>query len=152
MWGGLVVGDEGVQGGDEERRLDVVEDRVVGVGGEVEAEGDGGDGDEEAGERAHGSDDEEGGAGFDAGLEADDGAEAAGEGGGRQQVGEGGADFEGAAGEVVAELVREEDGDEGGGEGQAGGELVKVGEHPVKGEDVGVGGEGRLAERWKLYM
>ena len=52
-------------------------------------------------------------------VDADDGAEGSGERRGGQQLGEGGADAEVAAGEVVAELVREQDADEGEREGQA---------------------------------
>jgi hypothetical protein len=150
--GVVEVADESVDAVDEEGRLDAVDEGGGRVTAERETEGDGDEGDEEAGDGTHGSDDDEGGAGADAGFEADDGSEAAAERGSGEQVGKRGADAIGAAGEVVSELVGEEDGDEGEREGQAAGDCGEVVEDPVEGEDVCVGAEGWSAEREVVHV
>ena len=138
--------DHGLDEVDQQGGLDAVQDLPRRVFREVEADGDGEEGDDEAGDGAGGSDDDEGGAGADAGPEADDGAEASAERGCGKQVGQGGVDGEGAASAVMAELMREEDGDESEREGQPGRDGGGVSEDPVKGKNVGVGAEGRLAK------
>jgi len=78
--------------------------------GEDKADAGCGDGDEESGDGADGADGDEGSAGFDAGFEEDDGAGRAAKRWSGQKVGDAGSNAVSAAGEVMAELMSEQNG------------------------------------------
>jgi len=110
--------------------------------GENEPDAGGEDGDEESGDGADCTDGDEGSAGCDRGFETDDGAGCSAERWGGQKIGDGGVDAVSAAGEVVAELMGDQNADQGEREGQAEAEVREIGKYPGKGDDVGLGRNG----------
>lgn len=133
------AGENGLDGEPEERRVAECEVALVGDTrddlAESEADTEGGQQKDESGEGAGDADIKKIAAGENGCADADEGAEGSDEGGGGEEVGQGGIDAVVEAGEVMAELVGEEDGEEGEGEGETRGEeegLLPEGEEEVK--------------------
>jgi hypothetical protein len=135
---------ETVEGQDRKGGLDLVDERGGGVGGPGEPECGGEECDEEAGDRSRGSYGDECRARTDGGLEADDSAEGSAKRWSGQHVRQGGTHTVETAGEVVPELVREQDSDQCERERKAGGKQLKVVDDPVVGQDIRV-----VRERWR---
>jgi hypothetical protein len=106
----------------------------------------GGKRDAESGDGSRGTNHDERRARGDAGLHADERAGGAAEGGRRKDEGERGPHAEGVAGDVVAELVGEQDCEEREGEGQTTSDAVGIVPDPGEGKEVGEARQGRIAE------
>jgi len=145
VWGDVIEGgglgvpadEQGVEDADGEGFSAEADDGdgcvCGGVDAESETDGDGEGGGDIAGEGAVDADVHEGVEAGDAGANLDDGAGGSAECGCGQDPGQSDFDAVEAAGEVVAELVDEEDAEEGSGEGPAGGEHLRMVREPGPG-------------------
>ena len=147
--GGIPLEQEGMEEADGEGLAAEADDGHGGVGrglvAEGKAHGDGDGGGHVAGQRAVDADVHQRVAVGNAVANLDDGAGGAAEGGGGKHPGEGGADLVAAAGEVVAELVDQQDTQKREGEGEAGLEHLRVVKEPAPGPKVAVADDGRQA-------
>ena len=154
-YGRVPLEHEGVQDANGERRAAEADDggrSVSGSGGaEHEADGDGDGRGDVTGQGTIDADVHEGVAGRDAGANLDDGAGGAAEGGRGQNPGQGGANLVPAAGEVMAELVNQQNAEQGEGKGPADGEEIGVVGEPGPGPEVAVTDDRRHAFKEVLH-
>ena len=146
---GVPANEQGMEDADGEGFAAEADDGDGCVGGgmntEGEPDGDGHGGGDIAGQRAVDAHVHEGVEAGDAGSNLDDGAGGTAEGGCGKDPGESDFDVVEAAGEVVSELVDEEDAEEGGGESPAGEEHFGMVREPGPGPEVTVSDNGRHA-------